>query len=158
MYCFEDRFGTSGRFYCIYQQYVKNGEAKWNQIDDYSRGIYSDAEIDYIYMFLHNGQTYYVLISYCYNEVYFEIVTIENGDFISHSEFHPKQFQDNIKNIKDGIVEFYGGIYSYVDLEFDSQALTINYTFYSYMGQVEEHGQNSLNIKKTEQKTVKLDI
>ena len=112
-------------------------------------------EIDKIYTFSHNEQTYYVLISYWYNVAYFEIVTIENGNFIPHSEFYPKQFQDNIK---DGCIEFYGGPDSYVNLEFDSQTLTINYTFYSYMGQVEEHGQTIPKYKKVEQKTVKLDI
>lgn len=116
---------------------------------------YYRAEIDKIYTFSHNEQTYYVLISYWYNQAYFEIVAIQNGDFIPHSEFYPKQFQDNIK---DGCVEFYGGPDSYVDLEFDSQALTINYTFYSYMGQFEEHGQTIPKYKKTEQKTVKLNI
>lgn len=63
-------------------------------------------EIDKIYTFSHNEQTYYVLISYWYNQAYFEIVAIQNGDFIPHSEFYPKQFQDNIK---DGCVEFYVG-------------------------------------------------
>ena len=96
-----------------------------------------------------------MLISYCYNVAYFEIVTIENGNFITHSEFYPKQFQNNIK---DGFIEFYDGSDSYFDLEFDSQTLTINYTFYSYMGEVEEHGQKFPQYKKTEQKTVKLDI
>ena len=96
-----------------------------------------------------------MLISYCDNVAYFEIATIENGNFITHSEFYPKQFQNNIK---DGFIEFYGGSDSYFDLEFDSQTLTINYTFYSYMGEVEEHGQKSPQYKKTEQKTVKLDI
>lgn len=156
IYCFEDRFGTSGRFFSVYLQYVKNGEIKWNQIADWGgQGKYSNQQIDKIYTFLHNGQTYYVLISYWYNQAYFEIVAIQNGDFIPHSEFYPKQFQDNIK---DGCVEFYGGSDSYFDLEFDSQTLTINYTFYSYMGEVEEHGQKSPQYKKTEQKTVKLDI
>lgn len=155
IYCFEDRFGSSGRFFSVYLQYVKNGGVKWNQIADWSQGIYSHAEIDKIYTFSHNEQTYYVLISYWYNQAYFEIVAIQNGDFIPHSEFYPKQFQDNIK---DGCVEFYGGLDSYVDLEFDSQALTINYTFYSYMGEFEEHGQTIPKYKKTEQKTVKLDI
>ena len=159
IYCCEDRFGSSGRCYSVYLQYVKDGEVKWNQIADWIGGKYSDYdvhEIDKIYTFLHNGQTYYVLISYYDNAAYFEIVTIENGNFITHSEFYPKQFQNNIK---DGSIEFYGGSsYSYFDLEFDSQALTINYTFYSYMGEVEEHGQKFSQYKKTEQKTVKLDI
>ena len=155
IYCFEDRLGSSGRFYSVYLQYVKNGEVTWNQIADWRAGKYSNQRIDKIYTFLHNGQTYYVLISYCYNVAYFEIVTIENGNFITHSEFYPKQFQNNIK---DGFIEFYGGSDSYFDLEFDSQTLTINYTFYSYMGEVEEHGQKSPQYKKTEQKTVKLDI
>ena len=156
IYCYEDRFGSSGRFYSVYLQYVKNGEIKWNQIADWGgQGKYSNQQIDKIYTFLHNGQTYYVLISYCYNMAYFEIVTIENGNFITHSEFYPKQFQNNIK---DGSIEFYDGSDSYFDLEFDSQALTINYTFYSYMGEVEEHGQKFSQYKKTEQKTVKLDI
>ena len=155
IYCFEDRFGSSGRFFSVYLQYVKNGGVKWNQIADWGQGIYSNAEIDKIYTFSHNEQTYYVLIRYWYNVAYFEIVTIENGNFIPHSEFYPKQFQDNIK---DGCIEFYGGPDSYVNLEFDSQTLTINYTFYSYMGQVEEHGQTIPKYKKVEQKTVKLDI
>ena len=156
IYCCEDRSGSSGRFYSVYLQYVKDGEVKWNQIADWIAGKYSNQQIDKIYTFLHNGQTYYVLISYCYIVAYFEIATIENGNFITHSEFYRKQFQNNIK---DGCIEFYGGSsYSYFDLEFDSQALTINYTFYSYMGEVEEHGQKFPQYKKTEQKTVKLNI
>jgi lipoprotein len=155
IYCCEDRSGSSGRFYSVYLQYVKDGEVKWNQIADWIAGKYSNQQIDKIYTFLHNGQTYYVLISYCYIVAYFEIATIENGNFITHSEFYPKQFQNNIK---DGSIEFYDGSDSYFDLEFDSQALTINYTFYSYMGEVEEHGQKFPQYKKTEQKTVKLNI
>lgn len=155
IYCCEDRYGSSGRFDCVYLQYVKEGQVEWNQIADWGQKKYSNQQIDKISSFLHNEQTYYVLISSCYNVAYFEIITIEYGNFTTHSEFYPEQFQNNIK---DGCIEFYGGQDSYVDLEFDSQALTINYTFYSYMGMVEEHGQKFPQYKKTEQKTVKLDI
>ena len=34
----------------------------------------------------------------------------------------------------------------------------LNYTFYSYMGEVEEHGQKFPKYKKIEQKAVKLNI
>ena len=115
IYCFEDRLGSSGRFYSVYLQYVKNGKVTWNQIADWRAGKYSNQRIDKIYTFLHNGQTYYVLISYCYNVAYFEIVTIENGNFITHSEFYPKQFQNNIK---DGVIEFYGGAEFFFFLSF----------------------------------------
>lgn len=77
IYCCEDRSGSSGRFYSVYLQYVKDGEVKWNQIADWIAGKYSNQQIDKIYTFLHNGQTYYVLISYCYIVAYFEIATIE---------------------------------------------------------------------------------
>lgn len=155
IYCCEDRSGSSGRFYSVYLQYVKDGEVKWNQIADWIAGKYSNQQIDKIYTFLHNGQTYYVLISYCYIVAYFEIATIENGNFITHSEFYPKQFQNNIK---DGCIEFYGGSsYSYFDLEFDSQALTINYTFILTWERLKNMDKNSLNIKDRA-KTVKLNI
>lgn len=85
-----------------------------------------------------------MLISYWYNQAYFEIVAIQNGDFIPHSEFYPKQFQDNIK---DGCVEFYGGPDSYVNLEFDSQTLTINYTFILTWDRLKNMDKQFLNIK-----------
>lgn len=80
---------------------------------------------------------------------YFEIVTIENGNFITHSEFYPKQFQNNIK---DGFIEFYGGSDSYFDLEFDSQTLTINYTFILTWERLKNMDKNSLNIKRQSKK------
>lgn len=67
-----------------------------------------------------------MLISSCYNVAYFEIITIEYGNFTTHSEFYPEQFQNNIK---DGCIEFYGGLDSYVNLEFDPQTLTIKSTY-----------------------------
>lgn len=151
IYCCEDRYGSSGRFDCVYLQYVKEGQAEWNQIADWGQKKYSNQQIDKISSFLHNEQTYYVLISSCYNVAYFEIITIEYGNFTTHSEFYPEQFQNNIK---DGCIEFYGGLDSYVNLEFDPQTLTIKST---YMEMVEKQGGN-FSYKEKEQKIIKLNI
>ena len=61
IYCCEDRYGSSGRFDCVYLQYVKEGQAEWNQIADWGQKKYSNQQIDKISSFLHNEQTYYVL-------------------------------------------------------------------------------------------------
>lgn len=151
IYCCEDRYGSSGRFNCVYLQYIKDGQVEWNQIAGWGQEKYSNQLIDQIYSFLHNEQTYYVLTSYCYNEAYFEVVTIDNGTLITHPEFYPEKLQNYIK---DGCLMFYGGQDSYVDLEFDPQTLTIKYT---YMVTVEKQGINS-NYKEKEQKIVKLNI
>lgn len=52
------------------------------------------------------------------------------------------------------VAEFYGGLDSYVNLEFDPQTLTIKST---YMEMVEKQGGN-FSYKEKEQKIIKLNI
>lgn len=155
IYSCEDRFGTSGRFYSVYLQYIKDGQVTWKQIPDWGRGKYSNQQIDKIYSLFLNGQTYYVLISHMESCSYFEIISIENGEFIPHPKFYPKHLQNNIN---DGSLEFYGGLDSYVDLDFNPQTLTISYTYNYYRDMSEKQGQLSPNYKMGEEKIAKLNL
>ena len=100
IYSYDDLTGGTGRNYCTYFQYLKNGKAKWLKLPD------EFPQIQKVYSFQHKRQTYYAIIGFqrnytCSWTEFFEIVSISKGRLTSHPEFYPKDIQYNLYTIYD---------------------------------------------------------
>lgn len=100
IYSYDDNTGGTGRNYCTYIQYLKNGKTEWRKLPD---GL---PQIRKIYAFKHQGFTYYAIISFqqnfgCSWTEFFNIVTFEDGEIIPHPEFYPYDIQNRLYTIYD---------------------------------------------------------
>lgn len=100
IYSYDDNTGGTGRNYCTYIQYLKNGKTEWRKLPD---GL---PQIRKIYAFKHQGFTYYAIISFqrnfgCSWTEFFNIVTLEDGEIIPHPEFYPHDIQNRLYTIYD---------------------------------------------------------
>lgn len=100
IYSYDDLTGGTGRNYCTYFQYLKNGKAKWLKLPDES------PQIQKVYSFQYKGQTYYAIIGFQKRESFswsefFEVISIKNGTINSHSEFYPEDIQHDLYTIYD---------------------------------------------------------